>query len=177
MRGGDRALMRAEQPALEQGDHAVHLRQKFGPELVLSSRERDPMAIAIRFQPVISVPPVGMCHAAALDRLVDIGLEAVRGRIGDPTHPGPPDARAHFFGHHHDQRFRCRRPALRPAAAARETLVDFHAPRKSIAPGPDHRSAQLVQPGPRCFVTPQPQEALQAQGAGSRLWLVTHHIA
>ena len=49
MRGSHGALMGTEQPPLEQGDHAVHPRQKFGREFVLSSQKRDPMAIAGAF--------------------------------------------------------------------------------------------------------------------------------
>ena len=92
MRRRDRALMRAEEPTLEQGDHAVHARQEFGRQLVLPSQRRDLMAIAVCFQPVVPVPPVGMDHAAWLDRLRHKSLKAVRGRIGDSVHPDPLDA-------------------------------------------------------------------------------------
>ena len=147
----------------------MHPRQTFGRQVVPSSQLRDPMAIAGGLQPVVAVPPIGMHEAAGLDRFVDKGVQTVGRRVGDATQPDPADAVAYFFGGDDDQRLRRRGPPLSPADAAHKTFVDLHPARQPIASRPDHRSAQLVQPGPRRFVTPQPQEALQPQGAGTRL--------
>ncbi len=114
MRCSDGTLMGAEQSPFEQGDEAVHPRQTFGRKFLLSSQQCDAMAIAGRLEPVVAVPPIGMHEAAGLDRRLHKGLQAVRGPVGDPTHPNPPDAVAHFFGRDNDQRLRRRRPPCTP---------------------------------------------------------------
>src|SRR5438128_431659 len=75
-------LMGPEQPTLEQRDDAVHPWQTLRCQVVSSSQQRDPMAIALGFQPVVAVPPIGMHEAARRDHVLHKGVQAVGGPIG-----------------------------------------------------------------------------------------------
>ena len=71
VRATDGALMGAEQPPLEQADHAMHARQEGRRPLGVSAKKRGPVVIPGGFHPFVAVPPVGMDGAAAFDRLFD----------------------------------------------------------------------------------------------------------
>src|SRR3990172_1629162 len=84
---GHRAMVRAEQPPLQERDDPVDMRQKLRGRLGLSLEKRDPMTVAVTSQRLVTHPPVGMDEAAGLHRLLNKGHQARPGRIGHPAHP------------------------------------------------------------------------------------------
>src|SRR5215472_16107017 len=49
------------------------------------------------------------------------------------------------------------------------SLVHLHSPRPQVAPGPNHRPTQFMQPRPGRLVSAQAQHSLPSQGAGALL--------
>jgi hypothetical protein len=60
VRLGHGTLVGPEEPAREQGDHAVDPWESFGGELMVAPQIGDAMAIAVRLHAVVPMPPVGV---------------------------------------------------------------------------------------------------------------------
>ena len=164
------ALMRPEQPALQERDDPMHPWQQLGRGLLPAFQERDAVPIAVLLQSVIAEEPVGVEHAARRHRLLDERLEAVGCRVGDPTHANPADTLAVFFTSHSNQSLFLGLASTDAFLdAADEGLIDFDHARQPFAIRADHRSPELMQPRPRGFVAAQAEHLLQPDGARHRL--------
>jgi hypothetical protein len=128
----------------------MHPRQKLGGECVVPADKGDLLARTVQFQPVVSMPSVGMHEAAGLDGLCHKGrgpLLRPRRRSALSSRPTAPAPR------------RC------PPQRSRRPPPG----RQPIAVRPNHRAPPLVQPRPRGLLAAQAQHLLQRQGAGTGL--------
>ena len=98
----DAALVRADQPPLEQrGDHvdARHdLVRRFRPAL----DDGDLVLVAGRRQPGVALSSVGVNHRTGHHGTLDEGAQAVRGHILDAPKADAADAAAALLGRHRD---------------------------------------------------------------------------
>ena len=128
------------------------------------------MPVAMFLEPVVTEQSVGVQDTARRDCALDEGLETVGRGVGDPAHPDTADSRTDLLGRDGNQGFLLGLPTPDALLGCTEVgFVDFDRTRESVPPRAHHRSTQLVQPGPCCFVAPQPQDTLEAHCARARL--------
>src|SRR5262249_56144213 len=83
------ALMRTVEPSLEQRRDQVDAWQQVGAQLVVAEK-RDAMPIAMRLQPFVAEPGVGVDDGPRLDRVVDERLQRLGAAVPPPPPPHPP---------------------------------------------------------------------------------------
>ena len=116
------------------------------------------------------MPSIGVNHGAGFYRGFDEGDEAVPGHIHDALKTNAPNTTPILLSRHHDDRLRFCLPASHSRFWAADIgFVDFNTPGKTIPTRQNHRPTQLMEPSPRCLVSPKPKNALQAQRADTAL--------
>ena len=165
----DGTLMRPEQPAFEQRHDAVDARQQLRGRFLTAFEERDAVLVAPLLQSVVTEQPVGVQQTAWRDRLQNESFETVGRSIGNSAHADATDPFAVLLGSYRNQGFLLGLSTTNALFESTEVrLVDFHLARQPIASRSHHRAAQLVEPGPGCFVAAQPQDFLQPPSARPR---------
>jgi len=167
----DRALVGAQQPALEQAGHPVHPGHGHVGRIRRARQDLAVAGVAGVVEAVLGLPAVGAHRRAGLDRLADEGHEAGRGAVGDVAQPSTAEAArtVHLHRDGHD-RLRLRLPARHAGLLAADvTLVDLDIAGEAVAVGAHHRRAQPMQHRPRGLIAAQPQHSLQPQRAGTVL--------
>src|SRR5439155_1179233 len=167
MSGGDRPLMRAQQPAFEEGHHAMHAGEQVALWPRVPTQKGDAVPIAAVDQPLVSEPAVRVDKRSPFDRLLGERLQTVGGRIGHPTHPHAPEtAPSDLFDGDCDEDLVARLPSAHAGfRSAPVGLVHFDAPREPVPSRTDHGASQLVQPGPCGHIAPQAEALLQLKSA------------
>ena len=160
------ALVRPDQPALQQGSHPVNVGQQLGGRLARTGQKVVLVPIAKRLQADVPFPAVGVDRAVGLDSLLDEAVQLLLGRFADALHTDPSYPRAVFLGGDGYQCFFLRLPSAQSLFCAPHIgLVDLHATAEPFSAGPHHRAPQLVQQRPGGTVASQTQDALQSQCA------------
>ena len=77
--------MRAQQPALEQRDHQMHVGQQFDGIFGLLSDDGGLAPIALVLQSLVPLPAVGVNGTARLDGILDERLQTGGGSVRDRT--------------------------------------------------------------------------------------------
>jgi len=157
-----RSLMRAHQPALEEGNYGVDARHQFRWSLLLSHQERDLVIEAFAFQGQVAQPTVGVHDAARLNGVLHKRYQTLRRSVRDSPHPNSTNARSILLSRNHNQCLGFRlasTDALLQAAQVR--LVHLDSPGQPIPVRAHHCTAQFMQPRPGRFVTLQPQHPLE----------------
>ena len=132
--------------------------------------DSDLVLVAGRRQPAITTPSVGMDHRPGRHGILDEGKKAVRGHVLNAPKADPADAATPLLGRHRDDGLCFGFPApLSLFGAADIGFVNLDSAGEAIPTGPDHRSPQLVEPGPRRLVAAEPEHPLQTQGADAVL--------
>ncbi len=93
-------------------------------------------------------------------------------RVRNACHPHPPDAQPILLGRDRHQRFaNCTSSALCRACflAADESFIHLHTAAKPVSARTDRGAPQLMHPDPGRLVAAEPQNLLQAHGAGTVL--------
>lgn len=111
-----------------------------------------------------------MYHTARRNRLLHEGHQTVRRSVRNATHANASDPPAFLLRRHDKQCLTLRFAA--PHTLFRSphvSLVDLDSSRQAIPTRPHHRPPQFVQPTPSGLVTPEPQHALQTEGADAIL--------
>src|SRR5712692_7381843 len=99
------ALMRSEQPALEQGDDQMNARQQLGGRRLAATAEDDGLVVVASHSEVqVAKVAVGMDQAASLDDRFDEALHAAGGSVGESLHANSAHAPASFFDRDYDLR-------------------------------------------------------------------------
>ena len=107
-----------------------------------------------------------MDHRPGRHGILDEGKKAVRGHVLNAPKADPADAATPLLGRHRDDGLCFGFPApLSLFGAADIGFVNLDSAGEAIPTGPDHRSPQLVEPGPRRLVAAEPEHPLQTQGA------------
>src|SRR3989338_1830107 len=149
VRRTDRPLMGAQEPAFQQGDHAIGAGQQ-----VLPHHRRllphDLMAVASFRQPAVAPQSIRLDEATGFHGLLH-GTLQLRGRgIRHATQPNASDARPIGLPRNDPPDLSGGAPAVLASAwPAQEGLVDFHRPSQTFPSRPYHGAAQLMQPPPR----------------------------
>ena len=160
------ALVRPDQPALQQGSHPVNVGQQLGGRLARTGQKVVLVPIAKRLQADVPFPAVGVDRAVGLDSLLDEAVQLLLVRSADALHTDPSYPRAVFLGGDGYQCFFLRLPSAQSLFCAPHIgLVDLHATAEPFSAGPHHRAPQLVQQRPGGTVASQTQDALQSQCA------------
>src|SRR2546428_10359796 len=166
----DGALVRAQQPTLEERGDTVDTREHgFGGR---AAAEQDPpvMAIADVGESAVALQTVRDHDGARADGLLDERQQAVRRGVGDPAQANPTDGRAaHLCSDGNQGLFADVATSPTGLAAANERFVYFHRAGQAVPAGPHHGAAELVEPRPGGAVAAEPQDTLQAQRAGPGL--------
>src|SRR5271166_5557766 len=139
-----------------------HLMRQF----VAAADDDDFVQVASLRQAGIAAPPVGVDHTAGYHGLPDEGNEAIARHIHDASKSDAANAAPGLFRRDGNDGlgFGLSAPHSHFRTADID-LVDFDSSGKAIPTRPDHRSAQLVEPGPGCLIASQAEYPLQAQGA------------
>src|SRR5712692_3839179 len=166
----DGALVRAQQPTLEERGDPVDTREHgFGG---LAAAEQDPpvMAIADLGESAVALQTVRDHDGARGDGLLDERQQAGRRGVRDPAQANPTDGRAaHLRSDSHQGLLADVATPTTGLDAAHERFVHFHRAGQAVPAGAHHGAAQLVEPGPGGAVAAEPQDTLQAQRAGPGL--------
>src|SRR5713101_621233 len=170
MLSADRALVRAQQPTLEERGDTVDTREHgFGG---LAAAEPDPpvMAIADVGESAVALQTVRDYDGARGDGLLDERQQAVHRGVRDPAQANPTDGRAAHLRSDGNQGFLAD-VATPPTGldAANERFVYFHRAGQAVPAGAHHGAAELVEPRPGGAVAAEPQDTLQAPRAGTGL--------
>src|ERR1700716_3964007 len=125
------------------------------------------MNIAFVFGRKVAEPSVSMHRAARFDGLLQEGHEAIGGCVLNALHANSADAPPLFLRSDCYQGFAL---SLSPSnslfQASQVGLVYFDPPCQPVSARPNHRSPELVQPGPGRLVAAKPQHPLQSEGTG-----------
>src|SRR5438046_2570299 len=102
----NRALVRSQQPSLEQGGHPMHPWQQFCRCTFLQALEFAHLVlIAKLIQPLVWLPTVRM-HTTPLDNCtLDESMEFSGRSVWNSSHTDAPNAGTHLLGGNHHQRF------------------------------------------------------------------------
>ena len=163
----DPSLVCAEEPALQQGDHAVDATHELMRPFRATLHHRHPVPVAQGRQMTVAFPAVGVDPAAGLHAGQDEGLKTVRRRIRDVHEADSTDPLAIFLCRNRNEGLALRlsaRHALLHTTQVR--FIDLNPASKPVTTRSDHRPAQLVKPRPRRHIAAQTQDALQPQSAG-----------
>jgi hypothetical protein len=89
--GSDRALVGAEQPALEQARDAMNARHHNVGRVGLGAHDRPFVLVAVLRHRPVGLPPVGVDGRSGLHCALDERDQAVLGDIVDALQPNPPE--------------------------------------------------------------------------------------
>src|SRR5919106_3088054 len=164
--GADRALVGAEQPALQQRGHPVRARHDDVGGVAAGGNAGRVVREAGCREPVVTAPAVGVDERAGHG---DIGEEAAQngcGAVGDAGQPGSATGSARTdLGRDRDDRLLAAATERAGRLRAYKGLVDLDLTGQLLTAGTDHRSPQLVQQRPRALVAAQAEQALQTERA------------
>ena len=119
------------------------------------------MDVALGFQAGIAPPPVRVHHIAEGNGIQNESVQTFGRCIRNQTETDAPDAPAILLRCYNNQRLGLDQTAAQSFfLAAQKALVNFYPSGQQIAPGPYHRAAQLLQPGPGDLILLQTQHAL-----------------
>jgi hypothetical protein len=128
------------------------------------------MPIAMRSEPVVTHPPIGMHQAARLDDLVDEPLQAARRSVHHAPQSNATDLAALVLdGDDNEELLDGPTSGRAFLERADERLVDFDLARQPFPTRADHCAPEFVQPRPGRLIAAQPQELLQGERACSGL--------
>ncbi len=136
--------------------------------------------IALIFQARVRIPTIRVDATAWLDDVAYKRQQMLGRSAGDPAHTNTANAVAILLCRNDYQGLLGLRAGTTAAAffpATNVRLVHFDSPLKAIPPRPDHGSPKFMQPRPSRFITAQPQQSLESQGAAPVFWLVNHQAA
>jgi hypothetical protein len=167
----DRALVRAEDPALDQRGDAMDVRQNHVRRVAAGRHVGDHVREAVTADVDVALPAIGVDLGAAGDTVEhEVGQRGLAD-VGDAPHAHPPGSLAAILDGDRDDRLAGDATA-RWAGPARLSSTSTAAVRSS-RPRQHHRAAQLVQPCLRRLVAARAEDALQAQRRDALL-LVDH---
>jgi len=166
-----RALVGAEQPALEKGDRLMDAGQQI---VRIGALAHNAVPVARNFQSPVTPPTVGLNFGSRFDHLLHGLSEAFPRSVGNAGEADSSDLSSINLSAHKDQALaRCPSPSFAGFGAADKGFIDFHDTRQAISPRTHHGATKLVQPVPSGPIAPQAQGSLQSQRADSIL-LVGH---
>src|SRR5581483_11239153 len=151
------ALMRAEQPALQQRSHAVHARKQAVCVLRLSSNQ-NLVTVTSLLQRIVRRQAIGNDKSTRFNSVLHKWQQAASRRILDDFQADSANRPLTFgFSSYCDKSLA--RTEMAPAAAFPDAtdnrLVHLYFVRQSITTRSHHRAAKLVQPCPGGFVRSQ----------------------
>ncbi len=137
--------------------------------------------IALIFQARVRIPTIRVDATAWLDDVAYKRQQMLGRSAGDPAHTNTANAVAILLCRNDYQGLLGLRAGTTAAAffpATNVRLVHFDSPLKAIPPRPDHGSPKFMQPRPSRFITAQPQQSLESQGAWRRFsgWSTTRRL-
>ncbi len=160
------ALVSAEQPPLEKRGDNMDTGHDLVSRIGAAVDDGDLVLVAGRRQSRVAAPSVGVNLRSRRHGALDEGKQTVRGHVFDAPKADPANAATILFGRHRDNGLGLGFPT--PFAFFRAADIGFvhlDGAREAIPARPDHRSPQLVEPGPGRLVAAQAEHPLQAQGA------------
>ena len=114
------------------------------------------MVVAMSLHRNVAEPAVGVDGGAGLDGVFYERYQAFRRGVRYATHANPPDPWPVFLRGNDNQRFAAHVASARTLIyAGSEGLVHLDPAQEPVAPRPDHRATQFVQPGPGGLVALQ----------------------
>ena len=172
MSGADGTLMGSQEPPLKQRRNEMNPGQQFVSRFWMIAQECDAMAVAMRLQPIVTQPPIGVYQTARFDDIVNKTLKTIGRRVRNTAQANatdPATAAGLFYGYDNQGLFE--RPATpNPSFVGTQVgLVHLDFAVQSVAVRPHHCAAQFVQPGPSRLVAAEPEHLLQPEGAGPGL--------
>src|SRR3990167_6622407 len=155
-------LVSSQQPALDQGNNEVDLRQHiFADGSVFSDNLVD---VAQFGQSPITFPSVCLDSAPQLNTLFNGPFQAGPRRIRYTPEPNSPDLTFFKLYHDNNQRLtRCSSTALPWFLTTYVDLVYLDGTRQTVPARPHHSTPEFVQPRPGCTITAQVKNTLQSQ--------------
>jgi hypothetical protein len=176
------AVIGADQPLLEVADGAVGQRHhRFGTLAQIDSQRLGARVVLVPclLQAREGLQTVGVDRGARSNVLLDEGSQRDGLKIWDHSHAQPPRYFAALFnGNQHQGRsapLELSASAQTRLGSANPGVVDLHLSVEQLARHIDHRSAQLVEHHPRCFVSAQSQLTLK-QKRGDPTFVGCHQI-
>jgi len=161
--------MRSKKPTFQQGSHTMYT-WKQRRSILPTSLYKPGFVLVARFsQPRVSLPPVSDDRRTRFNGLLHERLKIPRGGIPNPAQSNTSDALAVDLGRYGHQGF------ISPLSARFSCLhathvgfVYFDFPGQPVTTGANHRSAELVKPNPRRFVSAKSQLPFQPQSTAAR---------
>ena len=115
----DAALVRADQPSLEERGDVVDARHDLVSRIATAADDSDLMLVAGRRQPGIAAPSIGVDHRPGHHGALDEGEQAVRGQVLDASQADATDAATALLGRYRNDSLGLGLPA--PLALLRAT--------------------------------------------------------
>ncbi len=167
---GNSTLMDSQEPAFQQrsdpmdpGEHNV------GSLVPFPVQDGWAVSVSELFDPIITPPAVRNELAPRGNVPAYESEQALSGRISDSFQPYTAyPLVADLCGHDH-QGFSRVAPSVPSRSASHHGVIDLNLAAQLFSTGSDHRTAQLVEAGPRSLITPQAQRPLQPEGADTAL--------
>lgn len=171
----DPSLVNTQEPPLEQGGNAVHMRQEGRALGIFSSARSRLMNIAEILHMGVGKPAVSYDRGGWCDHLPNESGQVVVGSARDDlkaqtAHPFVADFDGgSYYGLRTERHSETGTLATPFASAADIDFIDLDLSAKLLSIRPDHRPAQLMEAHPGSSIAPKLQGPLEAQGAQSSL--------
>src|SRR6185295_15054578 len=162
------AMMRTEQPALEQRGYQMDLRKGLERLPLFLTDMMDAMRMSVHNEPGISSPPVRVHSRRHVHLITDESDQMLGRRIGDAAKSDPADLPPLQFDGDDHQRLSRQLSSVYALAWFLTTdngFVYLHGSSQRLPLSPHHGLTQLLQHQPDRAVTSQTQFSLQARGA------------
>src|SRR2546430_5269764 len=166
----DRALVSAEEPALEERSDPVHARQHRLGRFSTAKDDFSIVAIAEVRKAAIALQPVGDHDGTRPDGFLHKPQQALCREIRHPLHTDSANrTAAHLRGDNHQSLLANVSAPTARLDATDEGLVHLNQLGQSIPAGPDHCASEFVEPGPSSAVAAQSEDSLEAKRTGTVL--------
>ena len=163
-----RSLMSALQPPLQQCRYSIHQRQQVFT-YIRRWTDNDVLIVG-RGQLSVAGPTVGAYDTAWLHTSLYRRYQTCCRSICHPTESNSPNVVAIIFNCYKNQRLTCCTSSSFSRPFATDiNFVNLDSARQAISARPHHGSAKLMKPYPYGFISLDPQNSLESQGADSIL--------